>query len=525
TGSATAAASGGTPGYTYSWSTGASGATVSLPAGTHFVTATDDNDCIATASVTITSNTTPPTASISASGATTFCEGGSVILTASGGNSYSWSTGATTAAITVSTTGTYTVTATAANGCTDTESQAVTAHSLPTATITPNGATTFCLGGSVMLTASGGTSYSWSTGATTAAITVSNSGTYIVTATDANGCTDTESQVVTVHPLPTASITPNGATTFCLGGSVMLTASGGTSYSWSTGATTAAITVSNSETYIVTATDANGCNDTENQVVTVHPLPTANISGASSICTGETITLTASGGISFLWSTGATTASISVSATGTYSVTATDANGCTDDASHVVSPTNPLACDDDGDTFTENGGDCNDANPAIFPGATETCNGLDDDCDQQIDEGVLLIFFQDSDGDNYGNAAASIQACAAPNGYVANDDDCDDANSAINPAASEICNNVDDDCSGSPEAAVNTWTGAGDGVNWTDEGNWSDGIVPLSCQDVVIPTGKTVTIPAGFNAVGRTLEAAVGSVFLVDLTATLEVEN
>ncbi|MEK7413395.1 MAG: hypothetical protein AAB263_08765, partial [Planctomycetota bacterium] len=346
-GSVTLTASGGN---TYSWSTGATTAAITVStSGNYIVTATAANGCTDTEnqSVTVLPN---PTASISPSGATTFCEGGSVTLTASGGSFYLWNTGATTAAITVSTSNTYTVIVTGANGCTDTESQVVTVNPLPTAGITPNGATTFCEGGSVMLTASGGTTYVWSTGATTAAITVSNSGTYTVTATDANGCTDTESQVVTVNPLPTAGITPNGATTFCEGGSVMLTASGGVSYVWSTGATTAAITVSISGTYTVTATDGNGCTDTESQVVTVNPLPTASISGASSICSGETIMLTASGGISFLWSTGATTASISVSATGTYSVTATDANVCTDDASHLVSATDPLACDDDGDT-------------------------------------------------------------------------------------------------------------------------------------------------------------------------------
>jgi uncharacterized repeat protein (TIGR01451 family) len=261
--------------------------------------------------------------------------------------SYLWSTGASTAAISVSTGGTYTVTTTDANGCTSAPaSQTVTVNPLPTATITPSGPTTFCAGGSVTLTASGGTSYLWSTGATTAAITVSASGTYIVTTTDANSCTSAPaSQTVTVNPLPTATITTNGPTTFCAGGSVTLTASGGTSYLWSTGATTAAITASASGTYTVTTTDANGCTSAPaSQTVTVNPLPTATItpSGPTTFCAGGSVTLTASGGTSYLWSTGATTAAITVPTSGTYSVTTTDANGCASAPASQTVTVNPL---------------------------------------------------------------------------------------------------------------------------------------------------------------------------------------
>src|SRR4029077_16444685 len=119
---------------------------------------------------------------------------------------------------------------------------------VPSPTITPGGPTTFCAGGSVTLTASAAASYAWSNGATTQSIAVSASGSYSVTATNSNGCSAASAPAaVTVNanpPTPTLSV--NGPTTFCAGGSVMLTAPSGYTYSWSNGATTQGISVSSS---------------------------------------------------------------------------------------------------------------------------------------------------------------------------------------------------------------------------------------------------------------------------------------
>ena len=107
--------------------------------------------------------------------------------------------------------------------------------SSPAATITPSGLTTFCAGGSVTLTASNGNSYAWTNGATKQSITVTSSGTYNVTVTDAAGCiASSPATTVTVNPLPPATITASGSTTFCPGGNVTLTAPAGMSYLWST---------------------------------------------------------------------------------------------------------------------------------------------------------------------------------------------------------------------------------------------------------------------------------------------------
>ncbi len=327
-------------GNSYVWSTGATTASITVSptqTTTYSVTATGSNGCTANATITVTVNPAP-TPSIT--GTNTICSGNSTTLTASGGTSYVWSTGATTASITVSPTQTttYTVTATGINGCTGNTTRTVTVNPLPTPSI--SGVNTICAGNSTTLTASGGTSYVWSTGATTASITVSptQTTTYTVTATNGNGCTASVSQAVTVNPAPTPSI--SGTNSICSGASTTLTASGGNSYVWSTGATTASISVSPSQTttYSVTATGSNGCTASTNQTVTVNPAPTPSISGTNSICSGASTTLTASGDTSYVWSTGATTASITVSPnqTTTYTVTVTNGNGCSASTSQTV---------------------------------------------------------------------------------------------------------------------------------------------------------------------------------------------
>ncbi len=283
-------------------------------------------------------STVGASASITANGPTTFCAGGSVNLTASAGNSFAWSNGASTQSISVNTSGNYSVTVTNANGCTSNASQGVTVNSLPTVSISADGATTFCAGGSVNLTASAGSSYAWSNGATTQSISVNATGNYSVTVTDANGCSNNAMQGVTVNALPTVSISADGPTTFCAGGSVTLTASAGSSYAWSNGATTQSISVNASGNYSVTVTNANGCTSNASQGVTVNALPTFSISanGSTTFCAGGSVTLTASAGSSYAWSNGATTQSTSVNATGNYSVTVIDANGCSNNASQGV---------------------------------------------------------------------------------------------------------------------------------------------------------------------------------------------
>src|SRR6185295_5907948 len=106
--------------------------------------------------------------------------------------------------------------------------------------------------------------------------------------------------------------------------------------------------------------------------------------------------------------------------------------------------------------YVSNSTDCNDANAAIHPNATETCNGIDDNCNGQVDEGVKTTFNADADGDTYGNVNSTTLACSAPTGYVSNSTDCNDANAAIHPNATETCNGIDDNCNGQVDEGVKT---------------------------------------------------------------------
>lgn len=396
----------------YAWNTGATTQSISVAAGGSFaVTITSAAGCVSnpSAPLSLTVNQLP-VANVSLNGPATFCQGGSVSLTATGGVNYNWSNGAPTATNIVTSSGTYTATVTDANGCSATSSPIiVNVLAAPAASITANGPTAFCDGGSVVLSANGQGTYVWSNGSSAASILVSTSGSYSYTVTGSNGCTSTAAPtVVTVSPQPVVSaisgantvcqgsntafantttggvwsssnpsvasvdatgtvagvtsgtatisytvsnngcsttqvknisvqtapvtnISVSGPTTFCTGGSVVLTAASGSAYSWLNSSNAQSITVNTSGTYTVDVTNAFGCVATSNPVtVTVltaqQPVVSAN---NMAICQGAAATLTSSPAVSYAWSNGASTPSISVTTPGNYSVTITDANGCT----------------------------------------------------------------------------------------------------------------------------------------------------------------------------------------------------
>ncbi len=335
-----------------------------LMSGTYHVTVTNVNGCIGTASMAVLVNPAPV---ITISGATSVCTGSIINLTATGGATYQWAgpggftaSGATmTRTATAGTGGTYSVTATDANGCSAIKAVTVTvATSSVSASIT--GTQTYCAGTTITLTASGGATYQWNgPGGFTATgnvlsipnATPAMAGTYVVTVTNAGGCTASNSKVITVYALPNAAITGNA--NICVGSTLILSASGGTSYAWSGpgfSATTANIsranaTVAMSGTYTVTVTGTGGCKSTASVIVVVNAKPVVTVTGATSVCSGTTITFTATGGGSYAWSgPGGFTAntatmerpSATTAMNGQYKVTVTNAAGCTTTASKSV---------------------------------------------------------------------------------------------------------------------------------------------------------------------------------------------
>jgi len=309
----------------YVWSNGATTQSITVFSASNY-TVTSNGVCDTTsASVTITSGAAPNVV-ITPSGPTTFCQGGQLTLSASGADTYLWSTSSTAASILVFVGGTYTITGTTSCGVNSTSIN-VTIETPPTTTITPSGPTTFCQGSTVTLTATGANSYLWSTGSTANSIVVSNSGTYTLTGTNSCGSVSA-TEIITVNNLPTAVITNSSPLTFCQGGTVTLTATGANSYLWSNGSTANAIVVSNAGSYTLTGTNSCG-SVSATEIITVNNLPTAVITNSSPLtfCQGDSVLLTASGGSSYLWSTGSTSTSIYASTAGVYTLTSSNLCG------------------------------------------------------------------------------------------------------------------------------------------------------------------------------------------------------
>jgi gliding motility-associated-like protein len=315
----------------YLWSSGETTMSITVSpttTTTYTVIGTDVNGCTNTDVVIIT---VLPSIIVDAGLNQSICVGSQVNLSATGANSYVWSSGQSGQTISVSPTisTTYTVTGTS-NGCTNTDNITITVNTLPTITTIPN--LSICYGETTTISVSGGVNYIWSNGMSGSSINVNPvvTNTYQVTGTDANGCTGIDNITVTVNQLP--PVNSGQDQTICFGFSATITASGAQNYVWNTGQNTSTINVSptTTTTYTVTGTDVNGCTNTDEMIVTVNQNPIANAGIDQSICQSNSTTITASGGGSYQWSYGQTTQTITVSpnVTTTYSVTVT-LNGCT----------------------------------------------------------------------------------------------------------------------------------------------------------------------------------------------------
>ncbi|MDB2471275.1 T9SS type A sorting domain-containing protein [Flavobacteriaceae bacterium] len=300
-------------GSSYQWNTGETTQSieVSPDSTTTYSVEVFNNGCSDTDEVVVFVNDIP---TANAGDDVVLNEGESTLLTATGGDSYLWSTGATTSSITVSPDSdtTYTVTVTL-NGCESTDQVTVFINASVNADAGED--VIICLGSSTILTATGGSSYQWNTGETTQSIEVSPemTTTYSVEVFNAaENNSDIDEVEVVVNDIPTANAGDD--TEICQGSTATLTAEGGSSYQWNTGETTQSIEVSpdTTTTYSVEVFN-NGCSDTDEIEVVVNETPTPNAGSDLTITEGETVVITATGGESYIWNTGETTPSISVS--------------------------------------------------------------------------------------------------------------------------------------------------------------------------------------------------------------------
>ncbi|MBL7930479.1 MAG: SBBP repeat-containing protein, partial [Bacteroidia bacterium] len=371
----------------YVWNPGGTGSAISVSPGAntvYTVTGTDLHGCINSATIGLDVNALPTLSVIASS--TVICSGESATLSSVGAITYSWSSGGQGADITVSPSisSAYTVTGSDANACANSATLLLTVNALPTISATAQNAT-ICAGGSATLTASGATTYSWSSGGVGMSAVVSPVSTfsYVVSGTDLNGCTNNATVAVNVNPLPTLNILPS-ATAICIGQSATLTATGASTYTWNPGGFGSSITVSPNQltTYTVTGTDGNVCVNSVSFVLTVNTLPTVSLAPShTAICLGESATLTAGGATAYSWSSGGSGISTVVSpgATTAYTVIGTDNNLCTNNATVeiIVNPlpainilaSNATLCIGQNATLTASGGSTYSWSPAGSAGS------------------------------------------------------------------------------------------------------------------------------------------------------------
>ena len=337
----------------YVWSTTATTAAIDVSVSattTYDVTGTDDNGCINRDTVVVNVNDLPPvgssiyllSAGVTVTGQdTSICDGDQIRLNGTGATTYAWDNGVTdNVAFTPTTTTTYIVEGTDDNGCKNKDTLTITVNPLPN--VGAGIDSTICFEDSLTLNGTGAVTYTWDNGVVDGQyFAPAATADYIVTGTDANSCVNTDTMTITVNSLP--GVSAGSDVTICAFDTTTLTASGATSYVWSTTETTAAIDVSVSATttYDVTGTDDNGCINRDTVVVNVNDLPPVGssiyllsagvtVTGQdTSICDGDQVRLNGTGATTYAWDNGVTdNVAFTPTTTTTYIVEGTDDNGC-----------------------------------------------------------------------------------------------------------------------------------------------------------------------------------------------------
>ena len=404
---ATVNATGGTPPFTYEWSNGQTGQAASgLTEGVYFVTVTDANGCkkdhavtISSGAVVVVTNAQDATCANPNSGSAS-----AVVTSGIGPFSYLWSNGATTPAATNLSPGTYTVTVTDAAGCSDTGSVNIStspAFDLSVSS-TGGGCDGSGVGAATVQVTAGGIApftYQWNDTQQQTTQTAVNlaPGSYNVTVTDAQGCKAVETvQVAPSYPSVVLVVDIQNP---CSGNAdVTVNATGGTppfSYAWSHGPTVPIVTGLAEGVYFVTVTDANGC--TKDQSVTVSSGTSVTVNNIqNATCAGvpngsATATAVGVGPFSYLWSNGETTATATSLDPGTYTVTVTDAAGCTGTAASTIGAFTSIGLSSSATPAGCNGSSLGTATVNVTSGGTAPFSYLWNDVQQQTTQTAVNL--------------------------------------------------------------------------------------------------------------------------------------
>ena len=281
------------------------------------------------------------------------CLGQTVDLTATGGLTPTWAvlsgdagslscTSCGTTTVNPNTTTVYTVFTTSASGCIDYDTVTVVVNAIPTPTIYNDTPLSFCIGGFVELYTDTYASYVWNTAATDSFIVANTGGLYTVTITDTNGCQNSANATVATFSLP--NVDAGASFSVCPGNSGNLAATGASTYLWNTNPSLSQLNIPNpvatptvNSWYYVTGTDVNGCKKVDSVEVTLFTLPVVNAGLDAQVCVGDSTQFNATGAVSFVWNASSSLSSLVIpnpyafpTSLTTYTVTGTDANGCTD---------------------------------------------------------------------------------------------------------------------------------------------------------------------------------------------------
>jgi PKD repeat protein len=331
----------GNAGSTYLFSNAATTQTTTISTtGSYNVRVTGSNGCIGRDTIIVFAGVNPV---VSLGNDTSLCPGASLTLNAGNtGSSYLYSNSATTQSIVVSTAGSYSVGVTNSSGCTGRDTINIIAASNPSVNLGND--TTLCPAATITLNAGNtGSSYLYSNAATTQTTSVSSAGSYSVVVTNASGCIGRDTINIAAGTNPVVNL--GNDTILCPGSSIILNAGNvGSSYLHSNSAVSQTTTIGSAGTYSVRVTNTSGCIGRDTIVLTAGTRPLVNLGNDTALCPGVTITLNAgNSGSSFLYSTGASTQTITVSAAGSYLVSVTNIQLCVGrDTIIITSAPNPI---------------------------------------------------------------------------------------------------------------------------------------------------------------------------------------